>query len=280
MSFSKHNNLEQPDQGAQSWDAIMNENLGILEAGFTIRGTAGTTVLANEVAYIDTDKKFQLAIAGAGNTLSRYVGFIVEDINFNSEGFVRHVGYQTDPNWSFVPGPVYLSDSVAGDVTQTAPSDSVLVGFAIQTNELIIKPWIDRDISIPGFSAHKNGTDQAGITNDIWTKVTFSTEVYDVDDEFASNTWTPSVGIVRMKAGVTLSILGDGNFLAMALFKNDVLFKYGSKVFNGAVGENISVGAWDDNANGSDTYDVYVMHNQGLGLTVDGNSAKTFFMGS
>ncbi len=141
MSFSKHNNLEQPDQGTANWDALMNENLGILEKGFTLKAIAGLTVTANKVAYLDSNNKFGLAIAGAGNTVARHVGFMTTNINLDVEGYARHTGYHTDPNWSFTPGPVYLSDSVAGDVTQTAPGDSVLVGFAIQTNELLIKPW-------------------------------------------------------------------------------------------------------------------------------------------
>ncbi len=145
-TFSKHFNLEKPAQGTQNWDTLMNENIDLIEKGPTLKATAGITLSANKVVYLDDSYQFQLATAVAGSTASaRHVGFTTNTINQNVEGYARHSGYHDDPDWSFIPGPVYLSESVAGDVTQAGPTTglTVMVGFAIQTNEILIRPWLD-----------------------------------------------------------------------------------------------------------------------------------------
>ncbi len=142
VDFTRHNDLERMAQGTESWRDSMNTNFGLIEQGATIKGIAGLTVLAAEVGYLTNDFKFEKAIAGAvGTTASEWAGFFTNDIPQDIEGYARHTGYITSPDWSFTAGPVYLSDSIAGAVTQTAPTNIYLVGFAIQTNEILIKPW-------------------------------------------------------------------------------------------------------------------------------------------
>ncbi len=148
MAFSKHNNLEQADQGTQNWDTLMNENLGLLEKGFTLKAIAGVTLSANKVVYLDDSYQFQLSTASGNTSEARFVGLTTNIINQNVEGFARHVGYHDDPDWSFIPGPVFLSDTAAGEITQAGPTvgNTLVVGFAIQTNEILIRPWLDTSI--------------------------------------------------------------------------------------------------------------------------------------
>lgn len=142
--FTKHNDLERTAQGAEDWGNAMNTNFSLMELGATIKGVTGLTVSAGEVGYLTNDFKFEKAIASVvGTTASEWAGFFTTDIGQEIQGFARHTGTMSNINWSFTPGPVYLSDSTAGAITQTAPTVSrrYIVGWAIQTNEVLIKPW-------------------------------------------------------------------------------------------------------------------------------------------
>ncbi len=142
--FTKHNDLERNAQGAEGWGDAINTNFGLMELGATIKGVTGLTVSAGEVGYLTNDFKFEKAIASVvGTTASEWAGLFTTDIGQEIQGFARHTGTMSNINWSFTPGPVYLSDSTAGAITQTAPTVSrrYIVGWAIQTNEILIKPW-------------------------------------------------------------------------------------------------------------------------------------------
>ncbi len=142
VDFTKHNALERQAQGAEGWGSSINDNFSLMETGATIKAIAGLTVSAAEVGYLTDDFKFNKAIAAAGGTYStQWVGFFANDIDQGIEGYARHNGYISNINWNFTPGPVYLSDITAGAVTQTAPTEQYMVGFAIQTNEILIKPY-------------------------------------------------------------------------------------------------------------------------------------------
>ncbi len=140
-SFTKHNKLEVPTVGIKNWDAITAENFGLIDQGNTMKAVAGITVSAYELGYLDSNQQWNKAIADATPIESRWFGFFTSNISQDTEGYVRHSGNQKNINWSFTPGPVYLSDSIAGAITQTEPNEAFIVGWAIQTNEILIKPW-------------------------------------------------------------------------------------------------------------------------------------------
>ncbi len=149
MSFSKHNNFELPDNGVQNWDTSLNENFEIIETGPTIKATAGLAISINNVVYINESAKFELAIA-AGLTIaqSKYIGLATTAISDSADGYARISDTQFDPDWFFTVGhPVYLSGVTAGGLTTISPGlwhslgTTHMVGFAIQTNEILIKPY-------------------------------------------------------------------------------------------------------------------------------------------
>ncbi len=143
MSFSKHNNYELPEGGVQNWDASLNENFELIEKGPTIKATAGLNIAIDKVVYMNISERLNLAISPTGaTTASQFLGFTTTAIDNETDGFVQTLGNHSNPNWSFTPGPVYLDASTAGDITQTEPTSSTLVGYAIGTNELTIRPWI------------------------------------------------------------------------------------------------------------------------------------------
>ncbi len=141
--FTKHNNYEIPTGGTAAWGTVMDANITLIERGITIKGTAGTTILQNDVVYLDSNFKFDLAIAGGAADAGKWVGYATTNLNIDTQGYALHHGYVAGGSWDFTAGPVYLSDVTAGAVTQTAPVNSIITGFAIQTTEILIKPWVE-----------------------------------------------------------------------------------------------------------------------------------------
>ncbi len=146
MSFTKHNNLEVPDTGTQNWDTSVNENFSMLEDGLTIKATAGLTISPSEVTYIDSGGEFQLAIAD-GTVANRYIGIATTVIDQDVDGYCRTSGHYLDADWAWTVGdPVFLSDATPGTLTQTEPGESIIIGVAIATNEITIRPWIEPNL--------------------------------------------------------------------------------------------------------------------------------------
>ncbi len=139
--FTKHNNLEIPTTGTKNWDATLNETMTVVEQGHTFTAIAGITVSMHEVGYLDSNHEWAKAKANASSEEGRWLGFFTADISQDTQGYARYTGYQKNTAWNFTPGLVWLSDSVAGAVTQTEPDSAIVVGVAIQTNEILIKPW-------------------------------------------------------------------------------------------------------------------------------------------
>lgn len=82
----------------------------------------------------------------------------------------------------------------------------------------------------PSFSVHKNGTIQTTITGA--QKITWSTEEFDTNNNFASDKFTPTVpGKYLLAASLMWTGLNSGDELVIYLYKNGVKFK--------AVGANI-----------------------------------------
>jgi hypothetical protein len=155
--FTRHNNFEVPSGGVQNWDASLNENFELAEKGQTIKATAGITLAVGKVVYMNSSERLMLAISPSGTTTaSQFLGFTTALINQEVDGYVQINGNHKWPHWSFTPGPVYLDATTAGEVTQTQPTVANLVGYAIGTNEIAIRSWVDPSLSVT--PAHSNLT--------------------------------------------------------------------------------------------------------------------------
>jgi hypothetical protein len=143
MAFTPHNNLETIDTGTENWDSSINDNFEHLEKGLTIKAVAGLTITKSQITYIDSNGEFQLAIAD-GTVANRYIGPATTAINRQVDGYAQNSGYHLDADWSWTVGnPLYLSSSVAGALTETEPAESILVGIAIATNQITVRPWLE-----------------------------------------------------------------------------------------------------------------------------------------
>ncbi len=130
------------------------------------------------------------------------------------------------------------------------------------------------------FLATKNGADQTGVADAVFTLVTFPTEIRDVGGHFASNGWTPPAGCVVLSASVFAE--GTGLFTQVtAIYKNGSILA-GGTVYTGDPGFSAKDVTIEDVANGSDVYTVYGYADVSSGTgTFMGSlgAAFTFFSG-
>jgi hypothetical protein len=130
------------------------------------------------------------------------------------------------------------------------------------------------------FSVHKNSTDQT-VSDGIYTKVTWSTESYDTNSNFASDKFTPSVkGKYLLHASVMVKFMGDGDLVYVAIYKNGSVLKE-KEISTGTTNmlATASITISDDANGSSDYYEVYVRQDYGTDRDVSGASARTFFQG-
>ena len=164
-------------------------------------------------------------------------------------------------------------DAAGGTVT------SVATGSGLTGGPITITGTISLDAK-PAFSAHKNASDQTGITSGVATQVTFSTEVFDTGSHFASDTWTPPAGLVEICAAIRVTgTIAAGSNLHIRFYKNGSEYKraYGAAQSNlGGV-----TGTMIDRANGTDTYTIYAFITTTSGTaTVTGGTNESYFMGA
>lgn len=146
------------------------------------------------------------------------------------------------------------------------------------------KKILPKDLNY-GFSAHKNGTSQTGISSGIDTKVTFTTELFDVGSYYdaANSKWTPPAGRVMITAliYVTGTFTGAGSGpTVIAVWKNGAVFKEGFFYPALANNGNAPIVIIDD-ANGTDFYEIYVRQVVSASTaTVDGTAKWSYVMGT
>jgi hypothetical protein len=123
----------------------------------------------------------------------------------------------------------------------------------------------------PAFSATRTTTQT--VSSSTYTKVLFTTEEFDTNNNFASSTFTPTVaGYYQINAAVGLNSTGES---LIQLYKNGALFKTGQDLSTTVYNLAFSALVY---ANGSsDYFDVYVY--PGAGTTVSGSSGVTYFQG-
>lgn len=129
------------------------------------------------------------------------------------------------------------------------------------------------------FSVHNNGVAQS-IPNATFTKLTFSTEVFDVGGKFATSTWTPPAGRPVMLTGAVTLPTTDTTLTVVAVYKNGAIFKNGSQLVNGAASNAVAVVTCIDIPNGTDTYELWCFQNTGGAQNTIGTASLTYFQGT
>jgi hypothetical protein len=166
-------------------------------------------------------------------------------------------------------GNLTLSGATSGQITVTP---TAVAG----TNTLTL-PAITGTIGIsgPAFSVGCNGTQT--ISNTTLTKVTFATEPFDTNNNFASNTFTPTVaGYYQINASCSVGAGTSITNCTTAIYKNGSSW---SQVYGAAYTSTTAASAIADvvYCNGTTDYiELYVRANGSGTLTV---LAVTFMSG-
>jgi hypothetical protein len=189
-------------------------------------------------------------LAGGGAT----AGDLITTVSF----FVSSV-LNAIPATAGSVGTTYLA---AGSVTQT------ILGTNVAGNG-------------PAFSAYQS-TPQT-ITNSTFTLVTFTTEEFDTNNNFASSSFTPTVaGYYQLNAQVNNSATVSLSRQVIVIYKNGSAYKLGTDLYPSAQTASRGVISTLVYANGStDYFQVYCfVTGSGTITTVDNTTQDTWFNGS
>ena len=172
---------------------------------------------------------------------------------------------------------VVISGDTSGAITLAAP--------AVAGTNTINLPAAAGTVMVsgnmPAFSAYNNAN-QGGFTSGTFNKVSFNTEEFDTNNNFASNTFTPTVaGYYQLNCALQYNNTTASTF-TVCIYKNGSRFKDGavlSMITTNGIGSNVSALVY---ANGTtDYFDIYLYQNSGGTITLVGTDAwRCYFQGS
>lgn len=133
----------------------------------------------------------------------------------------------------------------------------------------------------PAFSVHKNSTNQTGIATGVTTVITWSTEDFDTNNNFASNTFTPTQAGKYYLTGVLNWTVGVNQTLYASLIrKNGAVIRQGQKIQASGTGEVATTCMAIVEANGStDNFDLCGNQASGSDKIINGEAVVTYFQG-
>jgi hypothetical protein len=171
---------------------------------------------------------------------------------------------------------VIISGDTSGAITLSAP--------AVAGTNTITLPALTGTVTLggPAFQAYKSaGAGAQSVTSNVFTKVTFDTEEFDTNSNFASNRFTPTVA-GYYQINTTCDVGVGGTTMLVCLYKNGSLYKYLGGIWytpSDASNEINASGGIVVTANGStDYFEIYVKLYGSTPLVYAG-SAGTHFSG-
>jgi hypothetical protein len=174
-----------------------------------------------------------------------------------------------------------ITATTTSGLTQSADNSGVLQ-LASGTGNLVTVPSVTGTAMVsgnmPAFSAYAGSS--TSLPNATWTKITFDTESFDTNSNFASSRFTPTVaGYYQLNAswqsGATTSFAGT------AFYKNGTLWQYGTFTPATSVGTQAGASALIYFNGSTDYVEVYAYQATGsTGTTTASNSGTTWFSGS
>lgn len=135
----------------------------------------------------------------------------------------------------------------------------------------------------PKFSVHRNGSGQT-LTNGVATKVQWTTEEYDTNNNFDNATnyrFTPTVaGKYLLQGQLYAAVNFDASLLAAHIYKNGSEYKRCETRTSGTGGDGVHFSVIVT-ANGStDYFELFGYQDSGADRTLDGSSLRTWFQGT
>jgi hypothetical protein len=132
---------------------------------------------------------------------------------------------------------------------------------------------------LSAFSAHNNSVLQT-IPAGVFTQVNLSTELFDLNGNFASSAWTPPAGRPVLIEGAVLLAMTEAAPVDVAIYKNGAIFKAGGNAERAAAGSVRVAVSCMDVPDGDDVYDLRVYHGATVSQGTSGAPANTWMSGS
>lgn len=237
---------------------------GIPTAPTAAPGTSTTQIATTAFVAGETDDAVDGPASATNNAIALFDGVSGKLIK-DSAVLISEVALLASP--AFTGTPTAPTAALGTDTTQIATT--AFVQDAID----------DLATGAAYFSAHNNGVNQS-IPDVTFTKLNFSTELFDVGAAFATSTWTPPSGRpVSIVASVSIATTAGAEII-VSIFKNGAEFKRGVQQLAGAAGNVTCQATCIDVPNGTDTYDAYCRQNTGVAQNTSGLSRVTYFMGT
>ena len=251
---------------------VENSSTGTLTTAFHINASKTGNALKGFVKNTGGG-----AITNIGADSSTEDSNLLQIIDKTSKQIFRSLGSNT-----FFTGFKFLLGSDAdGDIyyRDAGILKRLAKGSDRQSLELVsgIPAWVTN----PSFSVHKNGSDQT-ISSSSPTKVTWSTEEFDTNSDFASSRFTPTVAKkYQLNVGLLLQNLTNNQAFALLIYKNGIVHRQVRIISPGTLtiaGVMLSTVV---EANGStDYFEVYVDSTGDTSYVINGSSTDSQFTGS
>lgn len=168
---------------------------------------------------------------------------------------------------------INASVSGAGGLISTADASGILQlqagGTTIAT---ISSTGLQQNVGAPAFSAYQNSAQT--LSGSTITKITFDTEEFDTNSNFASSRFTPTIaGYYQVAGGIQVNAAAC--VISLFLYKNGSLYKFlvtsNNSNLSGAYGTSLVY------LNGSTDYvEIYASVSIGQALNVNGTAGSYF----
>jgi len=162
----------------------------------------------------------------------------------------------------------------SGSVVLQAPavSGSTTITMPAATGTMMVSG------NMPAFSAFQSVA-QTGVSNTTFTKVTFTSEEFDTNNNFASSTFTPTVaGYYQVNACVTIESAVNNTGILSAIYKNGSLYKMGSvSQGNGSANPQGATSVLVYLNGSTDYVEVYLYGTAGGSFSTSAASTSTYF---
>ena len=177
-----------------------------------------------------------------------------------------------------------ITATTSSGLTQSADNSGVLQ-LASGTGNLVTVPSVTGTAMVsgnmPAFSAYLGGGTQS-INSGVFTKVTFDTETFDTNNNFASSRFTPTVaGYYQLNTNILFNGIASGVIATVAIYKNGSNYARGmSGYLNNTSGDLELVATTLAYANGTtDYFEIFAFQNSGSAKTIFNDVGLTSFNG-
>ena len=169
---------------------------------------------------------------------------------------------------------VVISGDTSGAITLSAP--------AVAGTNTVTIPAVTGTVMVsgnmPAFSAYQSSA-QTGIATVTTTKITFDTEEFDTNNNFASSRFTPTVaGYYQVNGGATVNSITPTISCIINIYKNGSNYKNGCTAKPSTSNYATSIASTLVYLNGSTDYvELYIYGDVGVSYSLIAGLPSTFF---